>query len=141
MIPASSIHLRVSLLLLDVLIGLMDPGEAIKAHPQGCVITFEIVPGCSRMSVPSGYNPWRRSLEARLTEEPIKGRANRQLMEELARILRVSKQNVEMMSGHKSSKKSILVKGIARDEARTALAQKLAMTDAQKAENDDRRER
>ena len=81
------------------------------------------------MSVPSGYNPWRRSLEARLTEEPIKGRANRQLMEELARILRVSKQNVEMMSGHKSSKKSILVKGLMREEAYALLAQKLALTD------------
>ncbi len=120
----------------------MDPGEAIKAHPQGCVISFEIVPGCSRLTVPSGYNPWRRSLEARLTEEPIKGRANRQLMEELARILRVSKQNVEMMSGQKSSKKSILVQGITRDQAQSVLARKLAMTDIQKkAEKDDRGER
>ena len=122
--------------------GLMDPGEAIKAHPQGCVISFEIVPGCSRLSVPSGYNPWRRSLEARLTEEPIKGRANRQLMEELARILRVSKQKVEMMSGQKSSKKSILVQGITRDQAQSVLARKLAMTDIRKkAEKDDRGER
>lgn len=122
--------------------GLMDPGEAIKTHPQGCVISFEIVPGCSRLSVPSGYNPWRRSLEARLTEEPIKGRANRQLMEELARILRVSKQKVEMMSGQKSSKKSILVQGITRDQAQSVLARKLAMTDIQKkAEKDDRGER
>jgi uncharacterized protein (TIGR00251 family) len=119
----------------------MDPGEAIKSHPKGCVISFEIVPRCRRISVPSGYNPWRRSLEARLTEEPIKGRANRQLMEELARILRVSEQKVEMMSGQKSSKKSILVQGINRDEAWAVLAQKLATTDAQKAENDDRRER
>lgn len=129
-------------MLLDALIGLMDPGEAIKAHPQGCVISFEIVPGCSRLTVPSGYNPWRRSLEARLTEEPIKGRANRQLMEELARILRVSKQKVEMMSGQKSSKKSILVQGITRDQAQSVLARKLAMTDIQKkAEKDDRGER
>ena len=122
--------------------GLMDPGEAIKTHPQGCVISFEIVPGCSRLSVPSGYNPWRRSLEARLTEEPIKGRANRQLMEELARILRVSKQKIEMMSGQKSSKKSILVQGITRDQAQAVLARKLAMTYIQKkAEKDDRGER
>jgi len=129
-------------LLLDVLIGLMDPGEAIKPHPQGCVISFEIVPGCSRLSVPSGYNPWRRSLEARLTEEPIKGRANRQLVEQLARTLGISEQKVVVMSGQKSSKKSILVQGITRDEAQAALAGKLALTDTQKkAEQDDRRER
>ena len=107
----------------------MDPGEAIKAHPQGCVISFEIVPGCSRLTVPSGYNPWRRSLEARLTEEPIKGRANKQLMEELARTLGVPEQNVVVMSGQKSSKNSILVMGLMRDEAYALLAQKLAVTD------------
>ena len=129
-------------MLLDALIGLMDPGEAIKPHPQGCVISFEIVPGCSRLSVPSGYNPWRRSLEAHLTEEPIKGRANRQLLEELARTLGVSEQNVVVMSGQKSSKKSILVQGITRDQAQAVMAQKLAMTDIQKkAEKDDRGER
>lgn len=129
-------------MLLDALIGLMDHGEAIKTHPQGCVISFEIVPGCSRLSVPSGYNPWRRSLEARLTEEPIKGRANRQLVEELARKLGVSEQKVVVMSGQKSSKKSILVQGITRDEAQAVLAQKLALTDIQKkAEKDDRGER
>mgnify|MGYP000865109773 FL=1 len=120
----------------------MDPGEAIKSHPQGCVISFEIVPGCSRMLVPSGYNPWRRSLEARLTEEPIKGRANRQLLEELARALGISEQKVVVMSGQKSSKKSILVQGITRDQAQSVLARKLAMTDIQKkAEKDDRGER
>lgn len=129
-------------MLLDAPIGLMDPGEAIKAHPQGCVISFEIVPGCSRLTVPSGYNPWRRSLEARLTEEPIKGRANRQLLEELARALGVSEQNVVVMSGQKSAKKSILVQGITKDEAQAALAGKLAQADnRKKAEKDDRRER
>ena len=126
----------------DAQIGLMDPGEAIKAHPQGCVISFEIVPGCSRLTVPSGYNPWRRSLEARLTEEPIKGRANRQLQEELARALGVSEQNVVVMSGQKSAKKSILVQGITKDEAQAALAGKLAQADnRKKAEKDDRGER
>ena len=116
-------------MLSDALIGLMDPRESIKPHPQGCIISFEIVPGCSRISVPSGYNPWRRSLEARLTEEPIKGRANKQLMEELARTLGVPEQNVVVMSGKKSSKKSILVKGLMREEAYALLAQKLALTD------------
>jgi len=116
-------------LLSDALIVLMDPRESIKPHPQGCIISFEIVPGCSRISVPSGYNPWRRSLEARLTEEPIKGRTNRQLMEELARTLGVPEHNVVVMSGQKSSKKSILVKGLMRDEAYALLAQKLAVTE------------
>ncbi|OYV10787.1 MAG: hypothetical protein CG445_1326, partial [Methanosaeta sp. ASM2] len=42
-------------------------------------------------------------MEARLTEEPIKGRANRQLIEELARTLGISEQKIEVLSGQKNS--------------------------------------
>ena len=66
-------------------------------------------------------------MEARLTQEPIKGRANRQLIEELARTLGISEQKIEVMSGQKSSKKTILVKGIIRDEVFKVLAKKLEM--------------
>ena len=66
-------------------------------------------------------------MEARLTQEPIKGRANRQLIEELARTLGISEQKIEVMSGQKSSKKTILVKGIMRDEVFKVLAKKLEM--------------
>jgi uncharacterized protein (TIGR00251 family) len=109
----------------------MSLSEAIRPHPQGCVISFEIVPGSSRLAVPSGYNPWRHSMEARLTEEPVKGRANRQLIEELARTLGISEQKIEVMSGQKSSKKTILVKGIIRDEVFKVLAKKLEMQKSQ----------
>lgn len=70
-------------------------------------------------------------MEARLTEEPIKGRANRQLIEELARTLGISEQKIEVMSGQKSSKKTILVKGIMRDEVFKVLAKKLEMQRSQ----------
>ncbi|OYV08223.1 MAG: hypothetical protein CG443_559 [Methanosaeta sp. ASP1-1] len=70
-------------------------------------------------------------MEARLTEEPIKGRANRQLIEELARTLGISEQKIEVMSGQKSSKKTILVKGIIRDEVFKVLAKKLEMQRSQ----------
>jgi hypothetical protein len=103
----------------------MDICEAVKSHPQGCIISFEVVPGSSRLAVPSGFNPWRRSMEAHLTEEPSRGRANRQLMEELARTLGISELNVEVLSGHKSARKLLLVKGMATDEAVSALMQKM----------------
>jgi len=68
----------------------MDLCEAVKPHPLGCIISFDVVPGSSRLVVPSGFNLWRKSIEAHLTEEPSRGRANRQLTEELARTLGIS---------------------------------------------------
>jgi len=103
----------------------MDICKAVKHHPQGCTISFEVVPGSSRMAVPSGFNTWRRSIEAHLTEEPSRGRANRQLTEELARALGISDLKVEVLSGHKSARKLLLVKGMTKDEAVSALAQKM----------------
>ncbi len=103
----------------------MNLCEAVKPHPRGCIISFEVVPGSSRLAVPSGFNPWRRSIEAHLTEEPSRGRANRQLTEELARTLCISELNVEVLSGQRSARKLLLIKGMAKDEAVSALEQKI----------------
>lgn len=94
-----------------------DFKEAVKPHPQGLTIRFEVTPGSSKLEVPSGFNPWRKVLEARLTEEPTKGRANRQLVEEVARILGIPERNVEVLSGHKSARKVLLVTGLDPDVA------------------------
>jgi uncharacterized protein len=104
---------------------MMDICEAVKSHPQGCTISFEVVPGSSRLAVPSGFNPWRRSIEAHLTEEPSRGRANRQLTEELASVLCISELMVVILSGQRSARKLLLVKGMTKDEAVLALTEKM----------------
>ena len=66
-----------------------------------------------------------RRLEARLTEEPTRGRANRQLVEELAEILSVPAAAIEVMSGHKNSRKVVLVRGMAADQVISILSSKI----------------
>ena len=103
----------------------MDYADALDSHPSGCIIRFEVAPDSSRLAVPSGFNPWRRSLEARLTEEPTRGRANRQLVEELARTLGVPESGIQVMKGEKSGRKLLLVKGIKKDVAVSILGKVL----------------
>jgi hypothetical protein len=103
----------------------MDLCEAVKPHPLGCIISFDVVPGSSRLVVPSGFNLWRKSIEAHLTEEPSRGRANRQLTEELAKTLNIAPQKVEVLSGHKNARKLLLVKGMTKEEVVSALEQKM----------------
>jgi uncharacterized protein (TIGR00251 family) len=95
----------------------MDLRDAMEPHPQGLIIRFEVVPGSSRLAVPSGFNPWRRSLEARLTEEPSRGRANRQLVSAVEEIFGLPKGSVEVLSGQRSARKVLLVKGIGIERA------------------------
>ncbi len=52
-----------------------------------------------------------------MTEEASKGKANRQLVEELARALSISESDIELLSGHKNARKVLLVKGVEKDKA------------------------
>jgi uncharacterized protein (TIGR00251 family) len=104
---------------------MMDSSVAVRSHPQGCVISFEIVPGSTHLEVPSGFNPWRKSFEAHLTEEPLRGKANRQLIQTLAKTLGISDLKVELLTGQRSAKKVVLVRGLSRDEAICVLSKKI----------------
>ncbi len=103
----------------------MDLHEAVEHHPLGCIIRFEVVPGSSRLTVPSGFNPWRHALEARLKEEPTRGRANRELIKEVARTLKISESEIELLSGQKNRRKVLLVKGINAETVISILMQKI----------------
>ena len=86
--------------------------EAIKALDSGIIVDIEVTPGSKSLSVPSGYNEWRKRIEVKLTKNAQKGKANEQLMECLAALFGVSSSDILISSGATSSKKSLLIKGI-----------------------------
>ena len=73
------------------------------------------VPG--QISVPSGYNEWRKRIEVKLTKNAQKGKANEQLVECLAELFGISSSDILISSGATSSKKSLLIKGISYQQA------------------------
>ena len=79
--------------------------EAIDPHPKGVLIRFEVAPGSTRLLVPSSYNPWRKSIEAKLTERPTKGKANLQLERAIADLFEISAERVSVTAGQKSSRR------------------------------------
>jgi len=88
---------------------------AVDLKPDGVAIRFDVVPGANKVVVPSGFNQWRRSLEAKLTERPERGHANAQLENVLAQILDLPRSSVCVVSGHKSHRKVVHVKGVDLD--------------------------
>jgi len=91
--------------------------EAIKAQDSGIIVDIEVTPGSKSLSVPSGYNEWRKRIEVKLTKNAQKGKANEQLMECLAALFGVSSSDILISSGATSSKKSLLIKGISYQQA------------------------
>jgi uncharacterized protein (TIGR00251 family) len=103
----------------------MPFADAIRATKEGAVIDFEVSPGARSAGVPSGYNPWRKRIEARIRAPAQKGRANEELIEAVARLFDVPGASVEIVAGATDSRKSVLVRGVSAADAAKVLGGKL----------------
>ncbi|MDG6242964.1 MAG: DUF167 family protein [Methanolobus sp.] len=83
--------------------------DALKKTDAGVLIDIEVTPGSKTISVPSGYNPWRKRIEVRLSENAHKDKANEQLRFTLADIFALKMSDVSIIRGMHSSKKSLLL--------------------------------
>lgn len=91
--------------------------DAIKVLDFGICVNIEVTPGSKILSVPSGYNEWRKRIEVNLTKNATKGKANEQLVESLARLFGISGSEVFISSGVTNSKKSVILKGVSLEKA------------------------
>jgi uncharacterized protein len=96
--------------------------EALKDLGCGIILDLEVTPGSRSISVPSGYNKWRKRIEVKLSKNAQKGKANDQLIECLAALFGISSSDILISSGATSSKKSVMVKGISYSQAVSVLA-------------------
>lgn len=99
--------------------------DVVERHPDGTVLHIDVLPGSSELLIPAGFNAWRGSIEIRLTERADHGRANRQLLHELARAFGLPQGDVEIMSGHRSHRKVVLLRGIDAEAVLAALRKSL----------------
>lgn len=86
--------------------------DALREVSEGIVLDLEVTPGSKCICVPSGYNPWRKRIEVKISQTAQKGKANEQLIEHLASLFNVASSSVSILNGSKSSQKSILVRTV-----------------------------
>jgi uncharacterized protein (TIGR00251 family) len=104
---------------------MMSFEDAIRPASGGAVIDIEASPGAKETKVPAGYNQWRKRLIVKLRAPPERGRANEELIDELARLLDVPTVCIEITSGATDSRKSVKVRGMAREDVVEALRGKV----------------
>ncbi|NTV78440.1 MAG: YggU family protein [Clostridiales bacterium] len=95
--------------------------DALREVSDGIVIDLEVTPGSKHTCIPSGYNPWRKRIEVKLSKAAQKGKANEQLIEHLAVLFDISSSSISIINGAKSSQKSILIKTVNIDLAVSVL--------------------
>jgi len=92
----------------------------LLATGDGVVLPVQAQPG-SRQNGVTGEHDGR--LKVSVTQAPEKGKANKALVEVLAKSLGLKKSQVTLLSGETSSQKKFLIAGLAREE----LASRIAM--------------
>jgi uncharacterized protein (TIGR00251 family) len=97
--------------------------EAITESGTGVVLSIEVSPSRGREGFISGYDPWRRSIRCAVRSPPVQGRANREVIESLARILGVPASSVQVIAGTTQSRKRVRIEGITKQEVVERLGQ------------------
>lgn len=79
-----------------------------RAHESGCALKIDASPGASKSEI-AGVNRWRGALRVKIAAAAIEGEANEELVRFLAERLSVPRKDVRILSGRRSSVKTVFV--------------------------------
>ncbi|MGF7119000.1 DUF167 family protein [Methanobacterium oryzae] len=84
--------------------------KAIKEVQDGILVDIEVSPKSKIFKI-TGYNEWRERIEIRLKSPPLKGKANKEIVNEFSKL---TKSDVEIISGLKSHHKTLKINNISK---------------------------
>jgi uncharacterized protein (TIGR00251 family) len=85
----------------------------LQAHPDGTILPVKALPG-ARQNLVRGVQDG--ALKVCVTQAPEKGKANKAIVEVLAKWLGVKKSQVELIAGETASQKKFLFRGIEKQD-------------------------
>jgi uncharacterized protein (TIGR00251 family) len=96
--------------------------DIIHERKQGIVLSVQVVPRAPRNEILGIHGD---ALRIRLKAPPVEGAANAALIAFLAETLGIRQQQVEILSGHTSRRKSVLVSGLGKEQVARMLGERL----------------
>lgn len=87
---------------------LNDCSSALEAKGSATLIKVAVSANAKQNQI-CDYDPWRRRLNVKIKAPPSEGRANKVLLEFFSELFGVSKSDVRIVSGEKSSLKVLHV--------------------------------
>ncbi len=91
---------------------------AVSEGRRGAILRVQVTPRCSREEL-SQHQP--ELIRVKLTAPPVEGEANQALVKLLARVLGVSRADVDIISGSRSRQKTVQIRGLSVAEAKNRL--------------------
>jgi uncharacterized protein (TIGR00251 family) len=82
-----------------------------QGNKKVLIIKVKVEPRSSRAGIVGKYGD---ALKVKITSPPVEGKANRELIELLAREFGIRKKDVQIISGHNSKNKVVKLAGVDR---------------------------
>jgi uncharacterized protein len=92
----------------------------IRKSTEGTTVDIYVQPRASKNAMAGIHEG---VLKVRLTAPPVEGEANRECLKFLAKVFLIPKSQLEVIQGHKSRHKTILVRGVAPESLQNVLVQ------------------
>lgn len=91
----------------------MKLSDVSRAVPQGLEVDVLVSPRSNR-SGPDGFDEWRKRLILRIKAPPLDGKANKEVE---AMMGELSGSKAEIVNGHLSRQKTVLIRGVQEEVA------------------------
>lgn len=98
--------------------------KAVKVRNDGITVDVDVTPGAKKSEI--GYDEWRNVVTVKVKNPPRKGKANNEVIKKFKEFL---DREVEIIAGHTSSKKVILVYDASEDEVIKKLKENIKIND------------
>jgi uncharacterized protein (TIGR00251 family) len=95
---------------------------ALEPHPEGTILPVRARPGSRRNELRGEQDG---ALKVCVTQSPEKGKANKAVIELMAKSLKLRKSQIELLTGETSHQKRFLIRDITPQELAQKLAEKM----------------
>lgn len=82
--------------------------EIFRNTSEGLIVKIKISPNSSKNEIIQDGD----ILKIKITAQPIENKANKMLVEFLAKKLKIAKSNIQILKGETSKEKTVLIQGI-----------------------------
>jgi uncharacterized protein (TIGR00251 family) len=96
---------------------------ALTDHAEGVILPVRAQPGARRNGVQGDQ---AGALKVAVSAPPEDGRANKALIEELSKALKIKRSQIELIGGQTSRDKRFLIRGLTKGELETRIANLLS---------------
>ena len=87
--------------------------KCVSTSDEGILLRLHIQPRASKSEVAGTHGD---CLKIRLKAPPVEGKANSELIKFLSKLLGLPKNNIEIISGHASRRKTVKLAGITKEK-------------------------